>query len=352
MSSRAAAALWLVLLTVVVASLWWIDRREGWDAVFAPAAAPESNGREHNATSVFTFDCTEDGETVLGLRGHPQGAPLLIIGADGHRRRIPSAEAFIGQSVIWSAALFPDGTSLLVAVEPAGVARVDLSSGKVSPLLTNVVLASPPRLAISANGGTVAVALPGEMLLLDAADGTVRARLPAAGAVVAAVVFSPDGQLLAIGRTDGEIQLWDVATGARLRGWPGHAQGTWRLRFVGDGSRLASVGCDGAFRLWETETGRELWSDPGDGNGLRALAIAPDGSTAAAGGVSADIHIWDLDTGRRKQTLKGHTQPISALQFIRAGTVLVSASFDGTLCYWDAAGDSTCLGWEELGGSP
>jgi hypothetical protein len=355
MSSRIAAALvWLIPVTLIVGSCWWIDRRAGWDAVFAPAAAPESDRRERRDTTVFAVDSSADGEKMLVcLRGHlSHGAPLLIFAADGQARRIPAAEAFISRTVLWNAALFPDGGSLLVAGGPAGLARIDLRSGKISPLARAPILEEGARVVIARDGQTLAVELPDEIVLLDAAAGTERARLPAPGADVTDVVFSPDGRLLATGRADGQIQVWEVATGALQRCWRGHTRVVGRLRFVGDGSRLASVGLDGTFRLWETETGREVWSDAGDGNGLLALAIAPDGVTAAVGGFGTDIHIWDLGTGRREQTLTGHTRAIRALQFIRGGTVLASASYDGTIRYWDAAGDFACVGWDDLGGGP
>jgi hypothetical protein len=353
MSSRAAAvSLCLVPLTVIVASCWWIDRRAGWDAVFAPAAAQEGDGRERRDTSVFTLDSSADGDTVLCcLRGHlSHGAPLLIFDADGRRQRIPAAETFISRTVLWNAALFPDGKSLVVGGGPAGLARVDLRSGKIAPLAASLVLRQGARMAIAPDSQTLAVELPGEIVLLNAAAGTERARLPAPGADLSSMVFSPDGRLLAIGRTDGQIQVWEVATGAQQRAWRGHTQVVGRLRFVGDGRRLASVGLDGAFRLWETESGREVWSDAGDGYGLRGLALAPDGVTAAVGGFGTDIHIWDLGTGRRAQTLTGHTGAITALQFVRGGTVLVSASYDGTIRYWDAAGGFQCMGSDEFGG--
>jgi WD40 repeat protein len=355
MSSRAAAvSQWLVPLIVVVASLWWIDKRAGWDAVFAPAAAPKGDGREQHAMSVFALDSTADGDTMLCcLRGDlSHGARLLIFAADGQKRRLPAAEALIGQTVFWSAALFPDGTRLVVAGGPAGLARVDLLSGEVAPLPAAFVPPECTRLAISPDGSILAVALPSETVLLDATKWTERARLPNPDDAVAEVVFSPDGRLLAVGRTDGKIELWDVATGALLRGWHGHPPVTRRLRFVGDGSRLASVGFDGAIRLWETETGRELWSDPGDGNWLEALAVSADGVTAAVGGFGADIHIWNLDMGRRERTLTGHTRSITALQFIRGGTLLVSTSDDGTMRFWDAAEDFACVGCNDLGRGP
>src|SRR5262249_9606146 len=175
MNSRAAAVpLWLVPLIVIVASLWWIDSRAGWDVVFAPAAAPEFDGREHRDTSVFALDSTADGDTLLCcLRGHlSHRAPLLIFAADGQSRRIPAGEPLSRQPVLWSAALFPDGTSLLVAGGPAGLARVDLLSGEISPLAATVVPQEGAKLAIAPDGSTLAVALPSETVLLDAVEGT------------------------------------------------------------------------------------------------------------------------------------------------------------------------------------
>ena len=275
MSSRAvAASLWVVPLIVVVAWLWRIDRRVEWDAVFAPAAAPEDDGREQRATSVFALDSSADGDTMLVcLRGH--AVPLLIFAADGQTRRIPAAEALIGQTLFWSAALSPDGRSLVVAGVPAGVARVDLLSGEVWPLATTVTPPEGTKLAIAPDGSTLAATLPGETVLLDAAEGTELGRLPAPGEDVATLVFSPAGHLLAVGRTDGGIQLWEVATGALLRGWQGHVLGAWRLRFVGDESRLASVGYDGAIRLWETETGRKSGATPATGTGCARWPLHP-----------------------------------------------------------------------------
>src|SRR5262249_11591692 len=96
MSSRvAAASLWLVPLTVVVALLWRIDGRVGWDAALAPAAAPEDNGREQRAASVFGLDSSADGDTMLCCRRGQlgRGAPLVMFAADGQPRRLPAAEA-------------------------------------------------------------------------------------------------------------------------------------------------------------------------------------------------------------------------------------------------------------------
>jgi serine/threonine protein kinase len=65
------------------------------------------------------------------------------------------------------------------------------------------------------------------------------------------VAFSRDGSLLAAGRRDGSVTIWDVHS-ARLRvTLPAHRGAVYALAFSPDGT-LASVGEDGLGRLWDT----------------------------------------------------------------------------------------------------
>jgi len=90
-------------------------------------------------------------------------------------------------------------------------------------------------------------------------------------AVSFAVAFSPDGQLLAVGRTNGEITLHRIADGATVRVLPDDApqqygRGTvLRLAFSPDGSLLASSASyapapNGHMaRVWHVGDGSLLW---------------------------------------------------------------------------------------------
>eukprot|EP00667_Euglena_gracilis_P008580 EG_transcript_8694 len=72
-----------------------------------------------------------------------------------------------------------------------------------------------------------------------------------AGRRATAAAYSPDGTLIATGASDGNIRLWDAASGAAL-GQPlrGHTLGVTALAFHPDGEGLLAGGDDGTVRAW------------------------------------------------------------------------------------------------------
>jgi WD40 repeat protein len=64
------------------------------------------------------------------------------------------------------------------------------------------------------------------------------------------VTFSPDGKILATGREDKTVQLWDVATGEQKAVLKGHTEAVLSLAFIAEARILASVSADQTVRLW------------------------------------------------------------------------------------------------------
>jgi WD40 repeat protein len=70
-----------------------------------------------------------------------------------------------------------------------------------------------------------------------------------------AVVFSADGQLLALASDDKTVRVWETATGACRSVLEGHTNSVSAVVFSTDGQLLASASDDKTVRVWETATG-------------------------------------------------------------------------------------------------
>jgi len=174
---------------------------------------------------------------------------------------------------------------------------------------------------------------------------------------VRTIAFHPANlNLLATASADGSISMWNVSgpTPREILAIAGHQQdGQGRLvrsiDFSPDGSLLASGGDDGQVRLWDTATGGQIGPPAGDhGDLVRDVLFNPDPdrhTIATAGNDEAVIlWSWDAETGLSRTlgldgeplpTMKGHTERIYGLAFAPDGNMLASASRDGTVLLWD-----------------
>jgi serine/threonine protein kinase/WD40 repeat protein len=72
------------------------------------------------------------------------------------------------------------------------------------------------------------------------------------------LAWNHDGTLLATGRMDGTLQVWDVTSGRLLTRMEGHESRVTTLAFSHQGDLLASASWDGTLRLWDATKGRQL----------------------------------------------------------------------------------------------
>lgn len=100
---------------------------------------------------------------------------------------------------------------------------------------------------------------------------------------IAAVGFSPDGNLLVTASTDGTARLWRSQTGESITTLNGHKEGLTCAAFSPDGRTLATGSTDDTVKLWSVATGQELVTLTEFGEDIGALAFSPDGQTLAVG---------------------------------------------------------------------
>ncbi|GAB1824271.1 hypothetical protein HerbRD11066_74350 [Herbidospora sp. RD11066] len=199
----------------------------------------------------------------------------------------------------------------------------------------------------SPKGGIWSAAVEGEVRFWDVTD-PENARLigrtddheyPALTAL-----YSPSGDVMAIGHGNGDVVLWDVSDPSSPRrladGTRGYRQSS--LAFSPDGRILASVSTNEDIQLWSA-VGPE-WLKPlarlesTHVDAVNMVAFSPDGRTLASGSDDHTIQIWDVSDPTHPftigQPLVGHSASVRSVTFSRDGQLLASAGEDNTVLLW------------------
>jgi WD40 repeat protein len=130
--------------------------------------------------------------------------------------------------------------------------------------------------------------------LWDVTTGRVTSVLQQRLKIINHLTYSPDGRFLAVA-LGWSAALWDVARREEtvlLRGK--HTGTVWSVAFTPDGQTLMTGSTDGTVKFWDVATGRERAAFAWGIGRVNVVAFAPDGMRAAAGGVGSII-IWDVE---------------------------------------------------------
>jgi WD40 repeat protein len=106
-----------------------------------------------------------------------------------------------------------------------------------------------------------------------------------------------------------------------------------------DGRVLASCAGDVIY-LWELPTLQPLTPHAllGNAGEVTALAFSPDGKTLASASYEGTVKFWNVATWKEMTTLRAHISVIFALAFSPepASRYLATGSFDDTIKLWSA----------------
>ncbi|MEE3716417.1 NB-ARC domain-containing protein [Tumidithrix elongata RA019] len=152
---------------------------------------------------------------------------------------------------------------------------------------------------------------------------------------VLSVTFSPNGKLLAIGDTRGEIHLWRVRDSKPLQTYKGHTSWVRSITFNPSGTMLASSSNDQTIKLWDVQTGACLKTFHGEIGPIMSVSFSPDGQILASGNADRTVRLWDVGSGLCFQTLQGHEDIVGSVAYSPKGNLLASSSDDQTIRLWD-----------------
>lgn len=118
------------------------------------------------------------------------------------------------------------------------------------------------------------------------------------------------------------------------------------VRFTRDGNYCLSGGDDRVVRLWNPHkddpaadsAGKALLIKKYDGThgySILDVAVSHDNARFASCGVDKSVFLWDVTSGRVVRRIQHHAQKVNALEMNDDSTVLLTASYDQTVCIWD-----------------
>lgn len=168
---------------------------------------------------------------------------------------------------------------------------------------------------------------------------TATGELPGHIATVTSVAFNDDSKRIVSGSNDKTVQLWDVASGARI-GDPmrGHGGLVLTVDFVADSNEIVSGGNEHTMRLWDADSGQPLSTPITSRTGpVTDVAVSPDGRQIASAGSDMKVRLWNADTGAEIDTMSQHKGLVTSVAFSpvdRVDRVVASASTDGTIRLW------------------
>jgi WD40 repeat protein len=156
--------------------------------------------------------------------------------------------------------------------------------------------------------------------------------------------------------SDGVVDMWDLATGERIRRVAEGNGCGGKVYFTPDGHLLLTDGLKSripaqAGRPAEAFSGENVLLDPFTPRWLRSFVpapitpdifetsaraqLSPDGRMLCRGYNTGVIRCFEVATGQLRRTLSGHQGYAYSLSFSQDGRKLISGGRDGTVLIWD-----------------
>ncbi|MBK7757955.1 MAG: protein kinase [Deltaproteobacteria bacterium] len=295
-----------------------------------------------------------------GVAVSPDGERVVVTDEDGE---VTLADLPTG-AVLWrwrdttgqaarQVAFSPDGSRIAVAKREAGLVVLGVATGEAEqtvPLPQKVVAvdwAGPDRLVTVTGDGALWTVRPddgttrrlgvylkgaswdvtalgddrvviaghldaeGERLVIDLNTASVLLRMQGAAPAYHHAI-SPDGRTLAVGNQLGEVELWDLQTGARTRTLQADGGPTMAVAFSPDGALLATAGFSERVMIWDAVTGERLRAEAQHKGPALNLCFTPDGAALLSTGADGGIAVLPL-------TL--HTRWAEAVADLRRGAI-------------------------------
>jgi WD40 repeat protein len=231
-----------VVIDSVASTVW--DSQTG-NPIGLPFEEKDSQTIEHGALSsdgsklvTSSFDHIHVWDTLTRTtktgQGHFGAVYPVAFSADGSK--VVSVGSYDKRIIIWDAA----------TVEPEFGPHAEYTTVTESVMTTIVFSPDGEKLAMAFQDARI--------IIIDVATGDIASDLThfqGQEGLVTSLVFSPDGKWIASAAHDGKIRVWDATTGLLVaRPLKGHLGAVMSVAFSEDGKNIVSSSTDGSVRVW------------------------------------------------------------------------------------------------------
>jgi len=300
------------------------------------SAAPPLNA----GSAVHTVAFSPDGRQLAA--GTDNGTTTIWDPAGTLTRRLPHPKSVQAATFLPSGVLATSGNDGWLRLWAPGSRTIDTGQ----PLTSAVPSPTQPVLAVGGTNGNVSL-----WNIADPAMPSRLATLPHLPSAVQRMAVSDDGRHLAVPTVDGSVHLWDIST-------PGHptlqaaspaAPEDYPLvaGFTHDGRVLATGLEKGTVVLWDTASHTTLRrigttasaAPPVRSGAIFSVAFSANDHVLAAGGGDYATWLYDVRTPAAPRLLtdplSGHTAFVTWVTFAPVGSTLAVAGLDGNIDLWN-----------------
>ena len=276
------------------------------------------------------------------------------------------ATARLGKGEVNDIKFSPDGTLLAVGTS-IGVWLYDAETGAEKALLTenSDVNRKPGRcyvytLAFSFDGNTLAVGVTnGTIELWDIETRSLESTFAGNCTPIKTLMFTEDDTKIACASgwggtqwgNEGTARLWNLSDGTFEPIVPALEKTGEELRvaFSPDGQFIAVASASRfwgrknkipAIQLWDIGTWRQVFRIDNQSQNIQALTFSPDCKTLASAEGSDGVRLWNVEDGTLKSTIRNATF-CHVLEFSPYSSHLAMGNPDGVIRLWDTHNDGT-----------
>ncbi len=321
-----------------------------WSAVFAPdgkrvLTAGDTGARMWDAGSsqlLFTMD--HGGSTVYGAVFSSEGSKIVTAGADGTVRIWSAATGAPIRELTYQRAGGNRWRYYGVAMSSHFVAAIDVTGKNVhvwdadtGQQIAELDNDAPGTalLAFSGDGHWIATTGRDEVRVFDTSSWRQMVAIP--GPRVRSLSFDPTRPRLAVGTNDGVAAIWEIPSGARVRGLRAGGASVDTLAFSRDGVLVAAASRDGLEQVWDVSSGSLLTQFNSHRGRIYTVEFSSGGDLMLSAGAEGAVVVSNVATGLPVARLEGPKGLVITAHFDPESRRVVGASWDGTARVWDAA---------------